>query len=58
MITMAAPVNNSGDIASQPTPGTDRKSNPPSWQYPMIRSAMITGYEAGAAPGAMYAQFP
>jgi endoglucanase len=36
----------------------DRTSNPPSWQYPTILSAMMAGYQAGAAPGAGYAQFP
>ncbi|HTA93388.1 MAG TPA: glycoside hydrolase family 5 protein [Polyangiaceae bacterium] len=34
----------------------DRSSNPPSWKYPTIVSALISGYKAGAAPGAMYAQ--
>jgi endoglucanase len=36
----------------------NRTSNPPSWQYPTILSAMIKGYQAGAAPGAGYAPFP
>ena len=36
----------------------DRTSSPPSWQYPTILSAMIKGYQAGAAPGAGYAPFP
>jgi endoglucanase len=36
----------------------NRSSNPPSWQYPTILSALITGFKAGAAPGAGYAQFP
>jgi len=36
----------------------DRTSNPPSWQYPTILSAMMTGYQAGSAPGAVYAPFP
>jgi endoglucanase len=36
----------------------DRTSNPPSWRYPTILSAMMAGYKAGAAPGATYAQFP
>jgi endoglucanase len=35
-----------------------RTTNPPSWQYPTILSAMMAGYQAGAAPGAGYAQFP
>ncbi|HEX3855241.1 MAG TPA: glycoside hydrolase family 5 protein [Polyangiaceae bacterium] len=33
----------------------NRQSNPPSWQYPTILSALMTGYQAGAAPGATYA---
>ncbi len=36
----------------------DRTSTPPSWQYPTILSALIAGYHAGAAPGAVYATFP
>lgn len=36
----------------------DRTSNPPSWQYPTILSALMSGYQAGAMPGASYAQFP
>jgi aryl-phospho-beta-D-glucosidase BglC (GH1 family) len=36
----------------------DRRSNPPAWKYPTILSALLSGYAAGAAPGAMYAQSP
>jgi endoglucanase len=36
----------------------DRASNPPSWTYPTILSAIMAGYQAGTAPGATYAQFP
>jgi hypothetical protein len=36
----------------------DRTSNPPSWQYPTILSAMMAGYQTGSAPGAVYAPFP
>jgi endoglucanase len=36
----------------------DRTSNPLSWQYPTILSALMTGYQTGAAPGAAYATFP
>jgi endoglucanase len=36
----------------------NRNSSPPSWQYPTLLSAIISGYTAGAAPGATYAQHP
>jgi endoglucanase len=36
----------------------NRNSNPPSWQYPTILSALVSGYKAGAAPGATYATHP
>ncbi len=36
----------------------DRTSKPLSWKYPTILSALIAGYEKGAAPGATYAQLP
>jgi endoglucanase len=36
----------------------DRSSNPPSWQFPTILSAIMSGYQKGAAPGAGYAPFP
>lgn len=36
----------------------NRTSDPLSWQYPTILSALLAGYEAGAAPGSTYAQHP
>jgi endoglucanase len=36
----------------------NRGSTPPSWQYPTILSAIMSGYQAGAAPGATYAVSP
>ncbi len=36
----------------------NRTTNPPSWKYPTILSALIAGYKAGAAPGATYATLP
>jgi endoglucanase len=36
----------------------NRHSSPPSWQYPTILSAIFSGYQAGVAPGAGYAQHP
>ena len=36
----------------------DRTKSPPSWKYPAIASAIITGAMAGEAPGATYAPYP
>jgi endoglucanase len=36
----------------------DRKSDPPSWEYPTIVAALLEGYKTGAVPGSTYAQFP
>jgi len=36
----------------------NRNSNPPSWQYPTILSAIMSGYKTGAATGATWAQHP
>jgi hypothetical protein len=36
----------------------NRNANPPSWQYPTILSAIMSGYKAGAAPGSTYATHP
>jgi hypothetical protein len=36
----------------------NRTTSPPSWEYPTILSAILSGYQAGAAAGSTYAPFP
>jgi endoglucanase len=36
----------------------NRNANPISWQYPTILAAIMSGYQAGVAPGATYATHP